>query len=171
MKRTLCALTAALAFTAFAGGVLAADQPTGYSPTGELLKKEQDLKSKAQKKEGEATEKAMKKESELKSKKQLQEDKIKAKQKKAEELKAAKQKKADEMKAAKQKKADEMKAKLAKALGQRVDYENKKTGRWYGYWHIDNTTAVNPGTYGPDYGNFGTTQPRRVQQGVLSQNR
>ena len=43
--------------------------------------------------------------------------------------------------------------------GQRVDFENKKTGRWNGYWHIDNTTAVSPGTYGPEYGNFGTTQP------------
>ncbi|MBZ5623975.1 MAG: carboxypeptidase regulatory-like domain-containing protein [Acidobacteriia bacterium] len=53
-------------------------------------------------------------------------------------------------------------------FGQRVDFDNKKTGRWQGYWHIDNTTSVSPGTYGPQYGNFGTTQPRRAQQGVLS---
>ena len=29
-------------------------------------------------------------------------------------------------------------------FGQRVDFENKKTGRWNGYWHIDNTTTVSP---------------------------
>jgi hypothetical protein len=51
---------------------------------------------------------------------------------------------------------------------QRVDFDNKKTGRWYGYWHINNVTTVTPGTYGPDYGNFGTTQPIRAQQGILS---
>ncbi len=52
--------------------------------------------------------------------------------------------------------------------GQRVDFENSKTGRWYGYWHMNNATAVSPGTYGPQYGNFGTTQPVRAQQGILS---
>ena len=53
-------------------------------------------------------------------------------------------------------------------FGQRVDFENKKTGRWNGYWHMDNTTTVSPGTYGPQYGNFGTTQPGRAQQFILS---
>jgi hypothetical protein len=52
--------------------------------------------------------------------------------------------------------------------GQRVDIENKRTGRWYGYWHMNNTKAISPGTYGPEYGNFGTTQPVRAQQGILS---
>jgi hypothetical protein len=52
--------------------------------------------------------------------------------------------------------------------GQRVDLDNRKTGRWNGYWHIDNTTSVSPGTYGAQYGNFGTTQPLRAQQAVLS---
>src|ERR1035437_170190 len=53
-------------------------------------------------------------------------------------------------------------------FGQRVDFENKKTGRWNGYWHMDNTTTVSPGTYGPQYGNFGTTQPGRAPQFILS---
>jgi hypothetical protein len=52
--------------------------------------------------------------------------------------------------------------------GQRVDFDNKKTGRWYGYWHMNNSSALSPGTYGPQYGNFGTTQPVRAQQGILS---
>ena len=53
-------------------------------------------------------------------------------------------------------------------FGQRADFDNRKTGRWYGYWHIDNSTAVVPGIYGAQYGNFGTTQPVRAQQGVLA---
>ncbi len=53
-------------------------------------------------------------------------------------------------------------------FGQRVDFDSQTIGRLFGYWHIDNTTDVSPDTYGPQYGNFGTTRPRRVQQGVLA---
>ncbi|HEV3201802.1 MAG TPA: carboxypeptidase regulatory-like domain-containing protein [Bryobacteraceae bacterium] len=52
--------------------------------------------------------------------------------------------------------------------GQRVDVNNKKTGNWYGYYHFDDSTSTSPGTYGPQYGNFGSFTPKRVQQGVLS---
>ena len=52
--------------------------------------------------------------------------------------------------------------------GQRVDFNNKKTGNWYGYYHFDESTSVNPGTYGPTYGNFGAITPKRTQQGVLA---
>lgn len=52
--------------------------------------------------------------------------------------------------------------------GQRVDFNNKKTGNWYGYYHFDESTSVNPGTYGPTYGNFGSITPKRTQQGVLA---
>ena len=43
--------------------------------------------------------------------------------------------------------------------GQRVDFNNKKTGNWYGYYHFDDSTSAVPGTYGPDFGNFGTFTP------------
>jgi hypothetical protein len=55
--------------------------------------------------------------------------------------------------------------------GQRVDFNNKKTGNWYGYYHFDDSTASSPGTYGPAFGNFGTFTPRRAQQGVLANTR
>ncbi len=52
--------------------------------------------------------------------------------------------------------------------GQRVDFVNKKTGNWYGYYHFDDSTAFTPGTYGAAFGNFGSSTPRRAQQGVLA---
>jgi Carboxypeptidase regulatory-like domain len=52
--------------------------------------------------------------------------------------------------------------------GQRVDFNNKKTGNWYGYYHFDDSTSVSPGIYGPAFGNFGSYTPRRAQQGVLA---
>jgi hypothetical protein len=55
--------------------------------------------------------------------------------------------------------------------GQRVDFNNKKTGNWYGYYHFDDSTSVSPGTYGPTFGDFGTYTPRRAQQGVLANTR
>jgi hypothetical protein len=55
--------------------------------------------------------------------------------------------------------------------GQRVDFNNKKTGNWYGYYHFDDSTSVSPGTYGPAFGNFGSSTPRRAQQGVLANTR
>ncbi|HJZ98949.1 MAG TPA: TonB-dependent receptor [Candidatus Solibacter sp.] len=51
--------------------------------------------------------------------------------------------------------------------GQRVDFINKRTGNWYGYYYFDDSTSTNPGTYGPQYGNFGTFTPARTQQAVL----
>jgi hypothetical protein len=52
--------------------------------------------------------------------------------------------------------------------GQRVDFNNKKTGNWDGYYHFDESTSVNLGTYGPAYGNFGAITPKRTQQAVLA---
>ena len=43
--------------------------------------------------------------------------------------------------------------------GQRVDFIDKRTGNWYGYYHFDDSTSTNPGTYGAAYGNFGTFTP------------
>src|SRR5215467_11335680 len=40
--------------------------------------------------------------------------------------------------------------------GQRVDFISKLTGNWYGYYYFDDSTATNPGIYGPQFGNFGT---------------
>jgi hypothetical protein len=53
-------------------------------------------------------------------------------------------------------------------IGQRVDINNRKAGNWYGYYHMDDSTSTSPGTYGPQYGNFGSFTPKRVQQGVLA---
>jgi hypothetical protein len=52
--------------------------------------------------------------------------------------------------------------------GQRVDFINKKTGNWYFYYLFDQSNTIAPGTYGPQYGNFGTVAPKRVQQGTMS---
>jgi hypothetical protein len=52
--------------------------------------------------------------------------------------------------------------------GQRVDINNRRTGNWYAYYHLDDSTSTSPGIYGPAYGNFGTFTPKRVQQGVLA---
>ncbi|HXA51948.1 MAG TPA: carboxypeptidase regulatory-like domain-containing protein [Candidatus Acidoferrum sp.] len=53
-------------------------------------------------------------------------------------------------------------------IGQRVDINTKKTGDWYAYYHFDDSTSTAPGTYGPDFGNFGSFTPRRAQQAVLT---
>lgn len=52
--------------------------------------------------------------------------------------------------------------------GQRVDFNTRRTGNWYGYYHFDDSTSVSPGVYGAAFGNFGTFTPKRVQQGVLA---
>ncbi len=39
---------------------------------------------------------------------------------------------------------------------QRVDFINKKTGNWYGYYHFDDSSSVSQGTFGAQYGNFGS---------------
>jgi hypothetical protein len=52
--------------------------------------------------------------------------------------------------------------------GQRVDYNSRRTGNWYGYYYFEDSTSTNPGTYGPAYGNFGTITPGRTQQGILA---
>ncbi len=54
---------------------------------------------------------------------------------------------------------------------QRVDFINKKTGNWYGYYHLDDSSTVTPGTFGAQYGNFGSGTFARAQQGVLSNTR
>ena len=53
-------------------------------------------------------------------------------------------------------------------VGQRVDFVNKKTGNWYGYYHLDDSTSFNPSGFGAAYGNFNSTNNDRAQQGVLS---
>ncbi|MGO9257405.1 MAG: carboxypeptidase regulatory-like domain-containing protein [Bryobacteraceae bacterium] len=55
--------------------------------------------------------------------------------------------------------------------GQRVDFNNKKTGNWSGYYHFDDGTSTIPGTFGAAYGNFGQGNYTRAQQGVLTNTR
>jgi hypothetical protein len=52
--------------------------------------------------------------------------------------------------------------------GQRLDFNNKKTGNWSGYYHLDDGTSASPGTFGPSFGNFGSGNHTRAQQFVLS---
>ena len=52
--------------------------------------------------------------------------------------------------------------------GQRVDFINKRTGNWYGYYHFDDSTSTNPGTYGPHTETSEHSRRRRTQQGVLA---
>ncbi|SPF45232.1 conserved exported hypothetical protein [Candidatus Sulfopaludibacter sp. SbA4] len=52
--------------------------------------------------------------------------------------------------------------------GQRVDFNNKKTGNWYGYYHLDDSETASPGTFGASYGNFGSGNHTRAQQFVLA---
>ena len=52
--------------------------------------------------------------------------------------------------------------------GQRLDFINKLTGNWSGYYHLDDGTSASPGTFGPSYGNFGSGNHTRAQQFVLS---
>jgi len=53
-------------------------------------------------------------------------------------------------------------------LGERIDINTKTAGTWYAYYHFNDSTTVSPGTFGPQFGNFGTRTPRRSQQAVLS---
>ena len=55
--------------------------------------------------------------------------------------------------------------------GQRVDFINRKTGNWYGYYHLDDNSSTSQGTFGSAYGNFGQGNYARAQQGVLSNTR
>ena len=50
---------------------------------------------------------------------------------------------------------------------QRVDFINKKTGNWYGYYLFDESNSIAPGTYGAQFGNFGTIAPKRTQQAIM----
>jgi len=52
--------------------------------------------------------------------------------------------------------------------GQRLDFNNKKTGNWSGYYHLDDGTSASPGTFGASFGNFGSGNHTRAQQFVLS---
>ena len=52
--------------------------------------------------------------------------------------------------------------------GQRVDVVNKKAGNWFIYYLWDGSNSLAPGTYGPQYGNFGTVAPKLVQQATVS---
>jgi hypothetical protein len=51
--------------------------------------------------------------------------------------------------------------------GQRVDFINRRTGNWSGYYHYDDSTLINPTAVSPFPG-FTTATPSRAQQGVLS---
>ncbi|HYM11195.1 MAG TPA: carboxypeptidase regulatory-like domain-containing protein [Bryobacterales bacterium] len=51
--------------------------------------------------------------------------------------------------------------------GQRVDFLSKKTGNWYGYYHFDDATVLNP-LGGASFPGFPTNTPSRAQQGVLA---
>lgn len=55
--------------------------------------------------------------------------------------------------------------------GQRIDFINRLTGNWYGYYHFDDATSFNPSGFGAAYGNFSTANHSRAQQFVLANTR
>jgi hypothetical protein len=55
--------------------------------------------------------------------------------------------------------------------GQRVDFNSKRFGNWYGYYHFDDTTNFNPSGFGATYGNFNSLTNTRVQQAVIANTR
>jgi Carboxypeptidase regulatory-like domain len=55
-------------------------------------------------------------------------------------------------------------------FGERVDFNNQKTGNWSWYYHLDNANlnyAISPNSFSQVPG-FGTTTPSRAQQFVMS---
>jgi Carboxypeptidase regulatory-like domain len=58
-------------------------------------------------------------------------------------------------------------------FGQRIDFFNRKTGNWYFYYHLDDSTAVEALTSGVSGSvpGFATVTPTRAQQFVMSNNK
>jgi carboxypeptidase family protein len=55
-------------------------------------------------------------------------------------------------------------------FGQRVDFFNRKTGNWYFYYHLDNSSAVSA-LSGNNIPGFSSITPTRAQQFVMSNNK
>jgi len=118
MKKVAATLVATIAALTLAGSVLAAEAGKEYSPTGELLKKEEALKGKLGQKEADVKEKLGKKEQELKAKKAKQDEK-------AAEMKKKRQEKAAELEKQKQEAVQKVEDKK-KAVGEAKEKANGK---------------------------------------------
>jgi hypothetical protein len=55
-------------------------------------------------------------------------------------------------------------------FGQRIDFFNRKTGNWYFYYHLDNSSAVSA-LSGNNIPGFSSITPTRAQQFVMSNNK
>jgi hypothetical protein len=53
-------------------------------------------------------------------------------------------------------------------IGERVDFINKATGNWFGYYHHDAANVLTPGTFSPGNGNLNTLTTQGAQEGVLA---
>ena len=55
-------------------------------------------------------------------------------------------------------------------FGQRIDFFNRKTGNWYFYYHLDNSSAISA-LSGNNIPGFASITPTRAQEFVMSNNK